>query len=646
MSTHATGLRDFSLLLACLCLLSVPYLVSSCAGSRPAPTTEQPAATPDARLQLPAPADLPRITSQTGQGSLLGSQFVPELPHNRVTVTGDSALFDPVGEGRLADAAYAAYRLSVLAPEEVHPSLDLGWTAAEQPLAGCWLALANWQSDCWDWHYVPNNHSVGPTSHLSLLDFAAYLKNDSGVGCLYAIALVDSAAPARLMWLRLGAGWSGGSIAAAATDPPRSLELELVPSPDDGSLVNVDWDFESDGTIDAHSLFATTHTYAESDIYKITAYLTDVDGTLRITEKSVPVSPWRIENQPLETEPGSAEARLDDAGEVQLAFLRDPDGDGQGPYDLLAATNAAGSWTEEPVCQVSRLSQPVLAAADGQVHIILLDDPGGARRDVLVHAWREADEWQHTQLVDDEYYAGGRPDLALDSTGTVHVAYFGRGQSDNSARLRYATSTTGFSFSSVPLPAAAWDGLALALDSADQPHLACTVYLGYEQVSCAYAHWDGAQWNAELVGAPACDCAAADILIDDLEQPNLLYESKERNQGIPPYWYLRLGTKTSGGWQFADFSPIEHWGAGPNGNWRMALAAGGQVMLARGIPYYAGDWGSGATNFVYHAGSAWRYEVLEYLTHGGTLFSFGLDRQGRPWLCYDGTQVRLATRLE
>lgn len=599
---------------------------------------------PAASLPLPAPSQLPRQLSQASQGSLLGSHFAAELPYNRVTVAGDSALFEPAGGNQLDDAAYASYCLSMLAPDAAYPSLDLGWTAAERPLAGCWLALANWQSNRWDWHYLPP-YDYPPYSNLSLLDLAPYLQVDAGIGYLYAIVLVNTVPPARLMWLHLGNHYpDGGYIATRAANPPRSLELELIPSPDDGNITNVDWDFESDGTIDAHNVFTTIHTYAESGVYNITAYLTDVDGTLRIAEKSVPVSPWSIAPQPFDPVWGSADAVIDGNGVVHLAFLRDPDSDGQPPYDLLYTANPGGIWSEEPVCQVNLVNQPVLAEAGGQKHILLLDDPG-TEREVIVHAWREGEGWQHAQLVDGDFAAHWRPDLALDSSGAVHVAYFADGPSGPNS-LRYASSATGFSFADVPLPAEPWRGMALAVDEADLPHLVTTVQLGWQLISCAYAYWDGTQWDAELVGEPAYDCTAYDILFDAQQQPNLLYLSMVDSSGVQPSCPLRLCVKPAGSWLFADLNSIDNLTVAEDTNARLALDTGGQTMLAVGKPN-GWDFGLDAvTWFIHHDGVTWRSEVLENQGSGGTLYGFGLDPLGRPWLCYDGESLRLATRME
>jgi len=605
------------------------------AGSLPAPALEQgenaaqhgqPAAP-----ALPAPSALPRLTSEIGIELVYGRSFNSSLPCSLVTVDADSALFAPGGGGSLGDAAYCIYGAYVVYPTATAPEIELSWAVGEAPSAGCWLALANRDTDRWDWYFAADG------ANLALPQIACYFEFPTSdlVGYAYIAVLLSSGGPARLDWLRLGANMEpAGYITAEPAGAPRSLHLMLTTYDYDGSVTGVGWDFESDGVIDEWNDYDVLHTYAESGTYTITVSLLDNDGALGQAELTLPVSPWSITPQPLDTEWGCGAAVLDAAGVTHLALLRSATDDGMAPYDLLYVSNTSGPWAEELVCQVGYDSQPVLALRQGQPVILLLDTLP-IEEYALRYAWREAGGWQSAVLPDGDFYPWAeRLDLALDAAGTVHIAYIGDSDSSGTS-LRYGTSASGFVFSDVPLPNEPTGGMALAVDGEGWPHIACGI--GWFDDPCAYVHWDGAAWAAEVVPGQTYNGQVYDILVDELQRPHIVFQAPRTGPDGTHHLCCTFNDGTA--WRTVDFPDIY-------GNARLALDAEGGVMLAVGLPN-GWDFGlDGVTYFLYSDGTEWHTEIVEIPGYGGTLFGFGLDRQGRPWMAYDGQELRLATRME
>lgn len=141
-----------SLLVACLLAGCVAaQLHADAAGSPPAPAADQAGNAAQsgqpAAPTLPAPSTLPRQASGYARERFVGGSFSSALPNNLVTRDDNTAVYAPGSSAELADAAFGIYATSIYQPQLIAPEVELSWAAGAAPSAGCWLALANRDTD-------------------------------------------------------------------------------------------------------------------------------------------------------------------------------------------------------------------------------------------------------------------------------------------------------------------------------------------------------------------------------------------------------------------------------------------------------------------------------------------------------------------
>ncbi len=144
--------------------------------------------------------------------------------------------------------------------------------------------------------------------------------------------------------------------------------------------------------------------------------------------------PWRIET--IDDEPGAglwAQAELDADGALHVAYLRyreDP-----GP-ELRHATNAAGTWSIEPVADDGWVVDPSMAlGVDGSVHLVFGHWRPGAWE--LRHATDAGGSWS-TDTLETGDAAGAHTSVDVDAAGFVHASW-----QDADGDLAYATNASG-----------------------------------------------------------------------------------------------------------------------------------------------------------------------------------------------------------
>ncbi|MCB1221603.1 MAG: PQQ-like beta-propeller repeat protein [Planctomycetales bacterium] len=237
--------RYTTLVLALPLLLSLALPAVSCSsGATPATPPEASAGPGNG---LPAPSAVERSSSAVLELRIhSGAEFMPASSQN-VTADADQAVFSlsPAGDPPLrSEICYAMYDFQ-LDPGTTTSKLNLNWNDAATPANGTVLAaLANWDSDRWDWQPVN-----GPSWDFG--DSAPYRRND---GLVLAVVMIATAGGGRLEWIRLGE--NSPPVISVVTNgdggtAPSMISVDATASRDvDGTLADFSWDWNADGSIE------------------------------------------------------------------------------------------------------------------------------------------------------------------------------------------------------------------------------------------------------------------------------------------------------------------------------------------------------------------------------------------------------------
>lgn len=155
-------------------------------------------------------------------------------------------------------------------------------------------------------------------------------------------------------------------------------------------------------------------------------------------------------------------------------------------------------------------------AADNNPHISYArKDP-----DILMYASANGtDEWSF-QIIDSLSEECRSTSLALSGEGIPHISY----NAENEVRYTYWTGSEWHieTLDACDSGSFGW-GTSIALDSADQPHIA---YCSVEGNYLMYASWTGSEWQYELVDTlPGYVFRGGDpdLVLDALDRPHIAY---------------------------------------------------------------------------------------------------------------------------
>lgn len=182
------------------------------------------------------------------------------------------------------------------------------------------------------------------------------------------------------------------------------------------------------------------------------------------------------------------------------------------PQNVMYATKVDGSWVVETVESGARSKAMSLALdSGGQPHLAYWTDDWTDR---LVHAWRDDGGWQlETATVTGHYTS--LPSIALDALGRAHIAYSYSGNDT----LYYGVDDGSWDFEIVG--ETMYGPISLALDAADQPHIAMDNTAAGELL---YHYRDGAVWQQEVVGSTGTDFPNVALAFDSQQQAHLAYQ--------------------------------------------------------------------------------------------------------------------------
>jgi hypothetical protein len=182
-------MRNLTLLLLLICSVLCFAACSGASGPQPEDPA-QPAVSPD--VELPAPDSLIGSLKQASytENDLikLGRDYDPGFPHDNVNTNGSMVEFDGSGwmPGQGTDGlAYCMYGFAVPDYDRA-AEINTEWSVEPSGEGTVFFALANWDTNRWDWY--------AGDSPLSLASFDPYFTDDKG-DLLLVVASIDSTSP-------------------------------------------------------------------------------------------------------------------------------------------------------------------------------------------------------------------------------------------------------------------------------------------------------------------------------------------------------------------------------------------------------------------------------------------------------------------
>ncbi len=172
-----------------------------------------------------------------------------------------------------------------------------------------------------------------------------------------------------------------------------------------------------------------------------------------------------------------------------------------GPSELMYASWTGSSWNTQTIPPEIEGSFNLVLDSNNNPHLSY------AGIDGLMYAWWTGSNWT-IQTVTEDGSRGGF--LALDSAGNPHIAYkanlpvsdYPQGVTDDISVLKY-TSWNGSSWDTqtVDLPISYQDGVYLALDSNNNPHILYGYDISVPQstTTVKYAVWNGSSWITQTI---------------------------------------------------------------------------------------------------------------------------------------------------
>ncbi len=358
-----------------------------------------------------------------------------------------------------------------------------------------------------------------------------------------------------------------------------------------------------------------------SDVPHFSYYLA-TDKTLRYAYRSGAVWQFETVDTGLNTMDSGSDVTsiaLDSAGQPRIFYFLSY-------HSLLKhAHRDGGGWQVETIEQGGDAGKyPSLALDDNERPHISYYDAGQSQ--IKYTAW-DGSQWQTRSVyqldfedIDDWTYSIQVSSLALDSANQPHIVYDYDGLVwVNELRYVYWTGSawqTRVIESVEKGVQSIREGAALALDSADQPHVFYAISDEHY-----YASWTGADWQIETVddGVGGSNFPTR-LALDSANRPHVAYFDAGGQD-------LEYAYKDASGWQRHTVDSAGYVGAYPS----LALDAAGHPHFS-----YCLVESSKCTElrYAYYDGITWHVETVDDQGYTGYYTSVGVDSAGRPHISY------------
>jgi len=224
-------------------------------------------------------------------------------------------------------------------------------------------------------------------------------------------------------------------------------------------------------------------------------------------------------------------------------------------------------------------------------------------------------QWQF-ETIDSAGSVGSYPEIALDSQGYKHVAYYDSGLGD----VKYAYwDGDSWNIETVDSAGDVGSYLSFTLDSDDHPHIAYYDDTGLATGHLKHAHWNGSSWQIEIVDYTLDEDCGQDsaIQIDSNGYPHISYVD---NYNV----HLRYARWDGSAWQLETVD---------NGSY---VGLYGDLVLDADdhahICYR--DNSVGNLKYAEWDGSSWQIEIVDSNGSVGAFTSIVLDAAGYPHISY------------
>jgi len=398
-----------------------------------------------------------------------GPEYDATLPANAVSIDEDVALFNPNWNPKAdppsVELAYAVYGLRHPELGSSGAELELNWQGVPPDSSNCWVGLANWQLNRWDWYRYPAEGVLefnGP--------YRYHYVNISRQANI--VVVLTGTGGHRLQWVRFGQNLAPVVSLSSREDNLGSYPVEVTLTASaydlDGEVSLIEWDL--DGSEDYLGQLGGTEAAVlieEPGKYFIRVRVTDDDGKRTTALQELLIGPWFGKS---------------------LGWYG-----GHGYFSMVVDDT-------------------------GNPHVC-----GVAEKGTLIYAWYDGAKWVSEDIDDIVNQYADCASIALDAEGNPYIAHC----SWDLAMLRFASKTTGsWQVEDVDGIAAgsAYSGYfdaQLVIGSDGQPHIAYTSSeIKYAGNDLKYAKLEGGEWQIE-VARPDDVFTEMDIVLDATGFPHI-----------------------------------------------------------------------------------------------------------------------------
>lgn len=251
------------------------------------------------------------------------------------------------------------------------------------------------------------------------------------------------------------------------------------------------------------------------------------EGSTSDSEVVPPECPAKVKSEDVDSvhEPGAySSIVVDGKGDVHISHMAQ--GPTPGPmggdwFDARYTVRRAGLWSSEDIYTpgVVGAYSALGLGPGGELHVVFYSY---SSRD-LVHSWRDSQGWKPAQVMSTSYNDGWGTDLAVDSSGTVHVVTFKGAEGTIDGEWLYLRRVGSKWQSPVVLESPAGGGgpsSGIAVDSTGTVHVSFSNHLGQLKYRSGK---DGSFKTAVILDTGLGELCRSDLALDGQGQVHISY---------------------------------------------------------------------------------------------------------------------------